>query len=145
MNCLRYWVRYVHKGEVKGGEVVLAIRHLLGYYILGKTSQRWSAPITKFNQLRAWISLRERVPQPTSLFCWFSNSIWNTIYFFDNNLKYKFILSTTFFFFFFNFNKLFSGPTKSLSPELISPKKKKLLNSSCHSTVFFSSKSHVLG
>ena len=76
MYCLRYWARYVRKGEVKSGgikignesaswtlcaEVVLAIQHLLGCCILGETSQRRSAPVPKFSQLRAWISIRERV------------------------------------------------------------------------------------
>uniref|UniRef100_A0A7N2M2J1 Uncharacterized protein n=1 Tax=Quercus lobata TaxID=97700 RepID=A0A7N2M2J1_QUELO len=37
---MRYWARYVRKGEVKSGEVVLAIQHLLGCCILGETSQR---------------------------------------------------------------------------------------------------------
>ena len=32
---------------------VLAIRHLLDYSILGETSQKSFAPVTKFSQLRA--------------------------------------------------------------------------------------------
>ena len=39
-------------------EVALAIQHLLGCCILGETSQRRSAPVTKFSQPRAWISLK---------------------------------------------------------------------------------------
>ena len=39
-------------------KVVLAIRHLLGCWILGETSQRKSAPVIKFSQPRAWIYLK---------------------------------------------------------------------------------------
>ena len=103
MYCLRYWARYVHKGEVKSGgikignehkkkkyrdswqgrvfflvefwawtlcaEIVLAIQHLLGCCILGETSQRRSAPVTKFSQPRAWISLKRASVAPQSKLC----------------------------------------------------------------------------
>ena len=100
MYCLRYWARYVRKGEVKSGgikignestfwkwikivvfflvelwastlcaEVVLAIQHLLGCCILGETSQRRSAPVTKFSQPRTWISLKRASAAPQSKLC----------------------------------------------------------------------------
>ena len=50
-------------------EVVLAIQHLLDCYILGKTSQRRSAPVTKFSQSRAWISLKRASAAPQSKLC----------------------------------------------------------------------------
>ena len=50
-------------------EVVLAIQHLLGYCILGETSQRRSAPVTKFSQPRAWISLKRVSVAPRSKLC----------------------------------------------------------------------------
>ena len=50
-------------------EVVLAIQHLLGYCILGETSQRRSAPVTKFSQPRAWISLKRASVAPQSKLC----------------------------------------------------------------------------
>ena len=45
---------------------VLVIQHLLGCCILGETSQRRSAPITKFNQPKAWISLKRTSVAPQS-------------------------------------------------------------------------------
>ena len=50
-------------------EVVLAIQHLLGCCILGETSQRRSASVTKFSQPRAWISLRRANAAPQSKLC----------------------------------------------------------------------------
>ena len=50
-------------------EVVLAIQHLLGYCILGETSQRRSTPVTKFSQPRAWISLKRASIAPQSKLC----------------------------------------------------------------------------
>ena len=50
-------------------EVVLAIQHLLGCCILGETSQRRSAPITKFSQPKAWISLKRVSVAPQSKLC----------------------------------------------------------------------------
>ena len=50
-------------------KVVLAIQHLLGCCILGETSQRRSAPVTKFSQLRAWISLKRASVAPQSKLC----------------------------------------------------------------------------
>ena len=52
-------------------EVVLTIQHLLGCCILGETSQRRSAPVTKFSQPRAWISLKRAsaAPQSKTVLC----------------------------------------------------------------------------
>ena len=51
-------------------EVVLDIQHLLGCCILGETNQRRSAPVTKFSQPRAWISLKRANAAPQSkLYC----------------------------------------------------------------------------
>ena len=50
-------------------EVVLAIQHLLGCCILGETSQRRSASVTKFSQPRAWISLKRASAAPQSKLC----------------------------------------------------------------------------
>ena len=50
-------------------EVVLAIQHLLGCCILRETSKRRSAPVTKFSQLRAWISLKKASAAPQSKLC----------------------------------------------------------------------------
>ena len=47
-------------------EAVLAIQHLLGCCILGETSQRRSAPVTKISQPRAWISLKRASVAPQS-------------------------------------------------------------------------------
>ena len=51
-------------------EVVLAIQHLFGCCILRETSQRRSAPVTKFSQPRAWIFLKKASATPQSkLWC----------------------------------------------------------------------------
>ena len=45
-------------------EIVLTIQHLLGCCILGETSQRRSAPVTKISQPRTWISLKRTSAMP---------------------------------------------------------------------------------
>ena len=45
-------------------DIGLAILHLLGCPILGETSQRRSALVTKFSQPRAWISLKRASAAP---------------------------------------------------------------------------------
>ena len=50
-------------------EAILAIQHLLGCCILGKTSQKRSASVTKIKQPRAWMSLKRASVAPQSKYC----------------------------------------------------------------------------
>ena len=67
--CVRgRWRVEVSKMEMN--QPLGAIRHLLGCCILQETSQRRSAPVRKFSQLKAWISLKRASAAPQSkLYC----------------------------------------------------------------------------
>ena len=71
-------------------EAVLAIQHLLGCCILGETSQRRSAPVTKISQPRAWISLKRASVAPQSKYC--CVLIFNLIIIFSVLFSFFFVL-----------------------------------------------------